>query len=93
VSDRVLSTNQALDSITKLHALLNGGLPDQLQRVLHEGQLLSDPNVLDGYVVQQFRSKWDQGSVSLVDAMGYLVELRNQVEKIYESIVRAGGNF
>ena len=47
MSSRVLSTEQAKSSISKMQSIINGGFADQISQLDAEGQTLSDPNVWD----------------------------------------------
>ncbi|MBC8252708.1 MAG: WXG100 family type VII secretion target [Ardenticatenia bacterium] len=92
MSDRVLSTAEAKQAITRMQQIINGGLVEQIQRLNTEGQKLSQPNIWDGRLAGEFRSNWPQTHKTLQEAQRQLEELRAKVQKINENIMRAGGN-
>ena len=90
--DRVLSTAQGREAITKMQQIINGPLLDQIEALNREGQILSDPNVWDGQLAQQFRGDWQETHQTLTKTKQALEELRANVQKINENIMTAGGN-
>ena len=92
MSARVLSTDQAKTSIQQVQAIINGGLAEQIQALDSQGKILSDPNVWDGPLAQQFRdSTWPETKAALDKAKMELDDLRNQLERISQNIMTAGG--
>jgi uncharacterized protein YukE len=92
MSSRVLSTDQARSAVQQLRSIINSGLTDQIQQLNSQGQVLSDPNVWDGPLAGQFRGDvWPQTKSALDRTHQSLEELRVQVERINEDIMRAGG--
>ena len=89
---RVLSTDQAKQSITKMQQIINGGLIEQIEALNTEGKILSDPEVWDGALARQFKDNWPQTHQALVKAKQELDELRANIQKINENIMTAGGN-
>lgn len=90
--DRVLSTDQAKTSIQQVQAIINGGLAEQIAKLDAQGKTLSDPNVWDGPLAQQFRDQtWPETKSALEKAKNELDELRNQLQKISSNIMSAGG--
>ena len=58
---RVLSTDQAKSAITQIQAIINGGLTEQISKLDSQGKVLSNPDVWDGPLAQQFRdSTWPE---------------------------------
>jgi uncharacterized protein YukE len=92
MSDRVLSTGEARQAIVKMQQVINGPLVEQIDTLNRQGQTLSDPNVWDGRLAQEFRSHWPEVYSSLQKAKEQLEELRSSVQKINENIMGAGGN-
>ena len=92
MSDRVLSTATARQSITKMQQVINGGLVEQIEALNREGQILSDANVWDGRLAAQFRNNWPQTKAALDKAKQELDELRASIQKINQNIMTAGGN-
>lgn len=89
---RVLSTEEAKSAISQIQRIIQGGLNDQIQALDVQGQILSQPNVWDGPLAQQFRSEtWPQTKSALDKAQQELKELRAQLEKISRDIFTAGG--
>ena len=64
MSVRVLSTDQGKEAISRLQAILNGGLAEQIAALKQQGQTLSDPNVWDGLLATEFRSQTWPGTAS-----------------------------
>jgi uncharacterized protein YukE len=92
MATRVLSTDQAKTSIQKIQAIINGGLADEIQKLDNEGKTLSQPDVWDGPLANQFRDDiWPQTKSALEKAKTELEDLRNQLDKISADIMRAGG--
>lgn len=92
MSSRVLSTDQARSAVQQLRSIINSGLTDQIQQLNSQGQVLSDPNVWDGPLAGQFRGDvWPQTKSALDRTHQSLEELRVQVERINDDIMRAGG--
>ena len=92
MSSRVLSTEQAKSSISKMQSIINGGFADQISQLDAEGQTLSDPNVWDGPHAATFRGEiWPANSAALKKAQQELEDLRNQLQTISQDIFTAGG--
>lgn len=92
MSDRVLSTAEGKAAITRMQQIINGGLVEQIQRLNAEGEKLSQPNIWDGRLAQEFRGNWPATHKALQEAQRQLEELRTKVQKINENIMQAGGN-
>ncbi len=93
MATRVLSSEQGKTSITRMTALLNEGLAEQIKALQTEGTTLSDPNVWDGQKAEDFRSNtWPSASTSLNACAEALVTLSNTVKAINQDIMSAGGN-
>jgi uncharacterized protein YukE len=89
---RVLSTDQAKSAIQQVQAIINGGLSDQITRLDAQGKVLSDPNVWDGPLAQQFRDQtWPETKSALDRAHQELDSLREQLQRISQNIMTAGG--
>ena len=89
---RVLSTDQAKQSITKMQQIINGGLIEQIEALNREGQILSQADIWDGNLAMRFRGNWPQTYQALMKAKQELDELRANIQKINENIMSAGGN-
>lgn len=93
MSTRVLSTDQAKSAIQQVQAIINGGLTEQITRLDAQGKVLSSPDVWDGQLATQFRdSTWPQTKSALDKAALELDQLREQLQRIAQNIMTAGGN-
>ena len=92
MAGRVLSTDTAKSSITKMQTIINGPLLEQINALNSEGQTLSDSNVWDGNLAQQFRGQWPEMHSALQKAREAVEQLRQQIQTINENIMTAGGN-
>lgn len=89
---RVLSTDQAKAAIKQVESIVKGGLAEQIAKLDSQGKILSDPDVWDGPLAQQFRdSTWPDTKKALDKAKQELDELRHQLDKISVNIMTAGG--
>jgi uncharacterized protein YukE len=93
MSVRVLSSDQAKSSIQRISSILAGGLADQIRALKTEGQTLSDPNVWDGMLAENFRSDtWPSTATNLDAVAASLEELQQEISGINTDIMMAGGN-
>lgn len=92
MTGRVLSTEQAKASITKMKSIIDGGLVEQISALHSEGTTLSQPDVWDGQLAVQFRGNWQEMHGSLERVRSQLMDLQSQIKAINEDIMRAGGN-
>lgn len=93
MSIRVLSTEQGKTSITRISSILNGGLADQVRALKSEGQTLSDPNIWDGILAEDFRTNtWPSAATTLDAVAASLEELQQSIAAINGDIMMAGGN-
>ncbi|WP_229076637.1 pyrophosphorylase [Actinoplanes sp. DH11] len=91
---RVLSTDQAKTSIQQVQSIINGGLTDQIAQLDAQGKMLSNPDVWDGPLPQQFRDQtWPETKAALDKAKQELDQLRDQLQKISQNIMTAGGGY
>lgn len=89
---RVLSTERAKASIQQVQAIIDGGLAEQINKLDAQGRILSEPDVWDGPLAQQFRDQiWPETKKALDKAQRELEELRRQLQKISQNIMTAGG--
>jgi uncharacterized protein YukE len=89
---RVLSTDQARSAIQQIQQIVNGGLVEAIDRLDHQGRTLSDPEVWDGPLAQQFRDRtWPETRTALSKAQQELDQLREQLARIAQNIMTAGG--
>ena len=89
---RVLSTDEAKDSIRQIQSIINNGLTEQITALDQQGQVLSTPDVWDGPLAEQFRSQvWPETRSALETAKAQLEELRSNLDKIATDIFTAGG--
>lgn len=92
MSDRVLASAEGRQAIQSMREIINGGLVEQIERLNREGETLSQPDVWDGRLAQQFRGEWPDTRQRLIRMKDALEELRVSVEKINQNIMSAGGN-
>lgn len=93
MSTRVLSSDQGRAAVARIQSILGGGLADQIAALDAEGAVLSDPNVWDGALAEEFRSAtWPATSTSLKAAAQALEDLRGRTQAINADIMTAGGN-
>lgn len=89
---RVLSTDQAKTAIQQVQQIINGGLAEQITKLDAQGKTLSNPDVWDGPLAQQFRDQtWPETKSALDKAQQELDQLRDQLQKIAQNIMTAGG--
>ncbi len=92
MTERVLSTAAAKAAIQQMQRIINGGLVEQIDALNREGQTLSDPNVWDGRLAQEFRTRWQETYANLQKSKSALEELRANIQRINQDIMSAGGN-
>jgi uncharacterized protein YukE len=93
MAGRVLSTDQAKTAITQMQSIITGGLTEQINALDKQGQQLSQPDIWDGQLAQQFRGDvWPKTKTALDAAVTELNALREQLQKIAQNIMTAGGN-
>ncbi len=92
MSDRVLASQTAVTSVRKLQQLITGPLLQEIENLNREGQVLSQPNVWDGRLAEEFRSNWPQTYNALKKAQQELEQLRSNIDRITTNILQAGGN-
>ncbi len=89
---RVLSSDQAKSAIQQVQSIVNGGLTEQISKLDAQGKILSDANVWDGPLAQRFHDQtWPQTKSALDKAKQELDQLRDQLQKINNEIMRSGG--
>ena len=67
-------------------------LTSQISKLDSQGKVLSNPDVWDGPLAQQFRdSTWPETKSALDKAHTELDQLREQLQKIATNIMTAGG--
>jgi uncharacterized protein YukE len=92
MAGRVLSTDTAKQSIQRMQTLVNGSLQEDINSLDSLGQTLSDPNVWDGRLAEQFRGdQWPSMKSALEQLKNQLDELRANIQQINENIMTAGG--
>ena len=89
---RVLSTEAAKTAIVQVQPIINGGLLDEIGKLDQQGRTLSNAEVWDGPLAQQFRDQtWPETKAALDRARVELDELRDQLQRISQNIMTAGG--
>jgi uncharacterized protein YukE len=92
MADRVLSTPDAEAAIREMQRIIDAGLITEIEKLNVQGNRLSEPSVWEGKLAEDFRSQWPGVNAELKKAVTQLQELRQQLQTIYENIMRAGGN-
>ncbi len=92
MSQRVLSTDAAKQSIQKMQQIVTGQLVEQIRALDAEGQRLSQPDVWDGRLAAEFRNDWPNMHRRLNEAKESLDQLRQRIASINQNIMTAGGN-
>jgi hypothetical protein len=93
MSVRVLSTDQGKAAIEKMQSILSGGLAEQITALKAQGEILSDPNIWDGALADDFRTNtWPASATSLDQVADSIEELRSRTHAINGDIMTAGGN-
>lgn len=92
MSARVLSTEEAKQAIAQLQNIINNGFVEQIQQMDAQGKKLSDKNVWDGPLANQFSGNiWPDTHKALMNAKDKLIELQQNLDKISTDIFQAGG--
>jgi len=90
---RVLATDVAQQAITRMSGIINSSLQQELNSLMSSGDQLADPNNWDGQLAQSFRGDtWPQTKSALNQTLQQLNELHDQLSKITQNIMQAGGN-
>ena len=93
MATRVLATPEAAAAITQIEGILNGGLAETIQHLNQQGSILSEPNVWDGNLADDFRNNvWPSCSRALASAHTQLQDLQSKLKQIHANIMQAGGN-
>ena len=89
---RVLSTDQARSALQQMQQVVDSGLTEAFDRLDHQGRTLSDPEVWDGPLARHFRDDtWPRTHEALGRARNELGDLREQLARIADNIMAAGG--
>ncbi len=93
MATRVLATPEAAAAIGQIESILNSGLTETIQSLNQQGGILSEPNVWDGNLADDFRGNvWPACSRALANAHTQLQELQGRLKTIHANIMQAGGN-
>ncbi len=92
MSATVKSTPQSIEAIQRMQNTINSGIQEQLDQLRAQGDVLSDPNNWDGPLANQFQSSWPTTHTNLTQMKEDLEQLRQQVQRINDNIMSAGGN-
>lgn len=87
----IKSTPQAIDAITTMQAIINGGLTDQVQSLANAGDTAGDPGNWDGPLAEQFRQVWTDTKGNLNRVLADLGALRERLQVVQTNIQTAGG--
>ena len=92
MSGRVLSTPEAISTITQLQGAVDNELLTQINAIIGMCEKLSDQNVWDGQLASEFRTVAPQVKGALKNAHTLLSDLQRNISKINQNIMSAGGN-
>ena len=93
MATRVLATPEAATAISQIESILNSGLAQTIQNLNTQGGVLSEPNVWDGNLADDFRNNvWPSCSQALNNAHQQLQDLQTKLKAIHANIMEAGGN-
>lgn len=87
----VKSTPEAIDAITRMRTVIEGGLLDQITALNAEAQVLSDPNHWAGPRADEFKGLWPDTHRHLETVRHDLHRLNDQLRTIQQNIQHAGG--
>ena len=87
----ILTTPEAERASSQMRSIIDGGLTEQIDSLVREGNTLSEPTVWDGTHAGTFRSSWPTTSRQLREARDELSRLQQAVETVRQDIVAAGG--
>jgi guanyl-specific ribonuclease Sa len=88
-SARVLATQHAKDSAQQLMSTA-GQLREQIQRIVQQGKVLTNPNEWDGTKAQQWRQEWEADEKQLQQAAQKMDELEKKAQQVVQAIMQAG---
>jgi len=93
MAGRVLSTPEAISTITSLQSAVDNELLSQINNIIGLCERLSDQNVWDGQLAGEFRGRVAPDvKRALTNAHTQLSELQKNISKINQNIMTAGGN-
>ena len=90
MADRVLSTSAAREAIKQMDGIIKGPLLDQVEALIRQGMILSEPNKWDGRLAEKFRDSWQESQRALLALQQKLEDLRVNVQQIHDNIWLAG---
>ena len=90
MADRVLSTSAAREAIKQMDGIIKGPLLDQVEALIRQGMILSEPNKWDGRLAEKFRDEWHESQRALSGMQQKLEELRVNIQQIHDNIWLAG---
>ena len=86
----VKSTPEAIEAITRMRAVVDGGLVEQIQALHGEGGRLMDTTNWAGPKADEFRQVWPDTHRHLQTVREDLVRLSEQLRTIQQNIQAAG---
>lgn len=89
---RVLATPEARSAVQRLKSIVNGDLLNTIKDLERQGDTLADPNQWDGSLANQFRSTWPGNKSTINNMRSDLEKLQQDVDRITQNIMTAGGN-
>src|SRR4030088_1618861 len=92
MTQRVLATDSARQAAQRMRALLERGLPQQLQQVVVLGTTLAKPRVWEGREAAAFRGGWPRARQSMASAMTGLSSLSTHADQVLADVTKAGSD-
>lgn len=89
---RVLATPEARTAVDRLKTIVNSDLMNTIRDLERQGDTLADANQWDGSLANQFRSTWPGNKSTLNKMQTDLEQLQQDVDRITQNIMTAGGN-
>lgn len=92
MSERVLSSPEAIERAEVMRRVVEQGLVEQLTTLNDAAGRLSEPSVWDGPHARRFRETWADVAPRLEQARVDLADLRARIDAICTDILLAGGS-
>ncbi len=89
---RVLATPEARSAVQRLKTIVNGDLLNTIRDLERQGDTLADANQWDGTLANQFRGTWPGNKTTINNMRTDLEKLQQDVDRITQNIMTAGGN-
>ena len=91
MSTVILSTPTAMAALSRMQAIVQGGLAEQIRQLGEAGDVVGDPGHWEGPHAAQFRAAWADTKLSLYRLLDDLGELQVRLVRVQHDIQAAGG--